>query len=302
MGRLILVAALTCLVLFALPPARSVADPVSPTPVRPVDLSHVVEGSGPTLVIVHGGWGDQRSFSHAAPILAQRSTVVRVSLRLHWPNPWPASEREAIASYRAQVHVADLVALVERLGRGPVDLLGHSYGGAVAALLAQSRPDLIRKLILVEPSLYSLWPSCPGGQEYVQDLAEWRAEMRAKIDAGQDPIAIVRAMYDDDRPGTFDSFPEWRRQTLIDNARTTAPLLANSLLSEPFGCAEAKQMKMPVLIVEGEKTSPGMRAIDTKLLECMHASRRAVLPGVGHTIQFGAPEVMAVVVAEFLAR
>jgi pimeloyl-ACP methyl ester carboxylesterase len=45
-----------------------------------------------------------------------------------------------------------------------------------------------------------------------------------------------------------------------------------------------------------------MRAIDTKLLECMPAARRAVLPGVGHTIQFGAPEVMAVVVADFLAR
>jgi pimeloyl-ACP methyl ester carboxylesterase len=49
------------------------------------------------------------------------------------------------------VHVADLVALIERLGRSPVDLLGHSYGGAVAALLAQSQPDLIRKLVRVDP-------------------------------------------------------------------------------------------------------------------------------------------------------
>jgi pimeloyl-ACP methyl ester carboxylesterase len=302
MRRSVPAAALTCLLLFALRPAWSIADPVPPPSVRPADLSHVVEGSGPTLVIVHGGWGDQRSFSGASPILAQGSTVVRVSLRLHWPNPWPASEQEAIASYRAQVHVADLVALIERLGRAPVDLMGHSYGGAIAALLAQSRPDLIRKLILVEPALYSLWPSCPGGEEYVQGLAASRAKMRAKIEAGQDPLAILRAMYDDDRPGTFDSFPEWRRQILIDNARTTEPLFKNSLLSEPFGCAEAKQMKMPVLLVEGEKTSPGMRAIDTKLLECLPDSRRAVLPGVGHTIQFGAPEVMAVVVADFLRR
>ena len=59
---------------------------------------------------------------------------------------------------------------------------------------------------------------------------------------------------------------------------------------------------MPVLLVEGEKTSPGMRAIGTRLLECMPAARRAVLPGVGRTIQFDAPEVMAVVVADFMAR
>ena len=57
-----------------------------------------------------------------------------------------------------------------------------------------------------------------------------------------------------------------------------------------------------VLLVEGQKTSPGMRAIGTRLLECLPDSRRAVLPGVGHTIQFDAPEVMAVVVADFLAR
>jgi pimeloyl-ACP methyl ester carboxylesterase len=295
-------AGLTSLLLFGLPPMRSVADPIPHPSARPAELSFVEEGSGPTLVIVHGGWGDQRSFSRAAPILAQGRKVVRVSLRLHWPNPWPASEEEAIASYRAQVHVADVVALIEKLGASPVDLLGHSYGGAVAALLAQSRPDLIRKLVLVEPSLYSLWPSCPGGQGYVQGLTAARAKMRARIDAGQDPLAIVRAMYDDDRPGTFDSFPEWRRQTLIDNARTTAPLFANSLLSEPFGCAQAQQMRMAVLLVEGEKTSPGMRAIDTKLLDCLPDARRAVLPGVGHTIQFDAPEVMAIVVAHFLGR
>jgi hypothetical protein len=118
--------------------------------------------------------------------------------------------------------------------------------------------------------------SCPGCQEHLADLAAWRAEMRAKIDAGRDPEAIVRAMYDDDRPGAFDSFPAWRRQTLIDNARTTAPLFANILLPEPFGCAEAEQMEMPVLLVEAEKTSPGMRAIGTRLLECLLDSRRAV--------------------------
>jgi len=33
-------------------------------------------------------------------------------------------------------------------------------------------------------------------------------------------------------------------------------------------------MKMPVLLVEGEKTSPGMRAIDTKLLGEVEASAK----------------------------
>jgi pimeloyl-ACP methyl ester carboxylesterase len=155
------------------------------------------------------------------------------------------------------VHVADLVALIERLGRSPVDLLGHSYGGAVAALLAQSRPDLIRKLVLVEPALYSLWPFRPLGEEYVRGLSASRKKMRAKIDSGQDPVAIVRAMYDDDRPGRFESFPAWRRQTLVDNARTTAPLFVNSLLSEPFGCRARHPVRRARADGSGRRRLPG---------------------------------------------
>jgi hypothetical protein len=45
-----------------------------------------------------------------------------------------------------------------------------------------------------------------------------------------------------------------------------------------------------------------VRAIDARHLERIPAARRAVLPGLGHSIPFGAPEVMAVVVAGFLAR
>lgn len=61
-------------------------------------------------------------------------------------------------------------------------------------------------------------------------------------------------------------------------------------------------MAMPVLLVEGEKTSPGMRAIGTRLLECLPDSSRAVLPGNGRAIQFDAPEAMASAVTEFLGR
>ena len=45
-----------------------------------------------------------------------------------------------------------------------------------------------------------------------------------------------------------------------------------------------------------------MRAIGTRLLECLPDSRRAVLPGAGRAIQLDATEWMAVVVADFLAR
>ena len=57
---------------------------------------------------------------------------------------------------------------------------------------------------------------------------------------------------------------------------------------------------MPV--VEGEKTAVVMHAIAKALLPCIPGAKHVVLAGATHTIQFDAPEAMARVVADYLAR
>lgn len=262
----------------------------------------MTEGTGPPLFIIHGGWGDQRSFATSAKVLSASSTVTRVSIRLHWPNPWPTTDDEAYATYKVATHAADVAALIQASGRAPVDLLGHSYGGLVAAVVARERPDLVRKLVLVEPTVTWLLRDQPGGENLVAGTQRWGEKMLKRARSGEDPAAIVRSIYDDDEPGTFDAFPEARREVLLANARTIGPLVANGPSKVPFTCQDASRMRMPVLIVEGEKTSKGPQMIDSVLLACVPSSRRAVLPNAGHTIQYDAPETMARVVAWFLAR
>ena len=54
-----------------------------------------------------------------------------------------------VAAYRAKHLVADLVALIESQG-APIDLLvAHDWGGALAWNLAAQRPDLMRRLMIV---------------------------------------------------------------------------------------------------------------------------------------------------------
>lgn len=265
-------------------------------------IASMTEGSGPPLVIIHGGWGDQRSFAASAKVLSASSTVIRVSLRLHWPNPWPATEDEAYAMYTVATHAADVAALIQASGRAPVDLLGHSYGGLVAAVVARSRPDLVRRLILAEPTVTWLLRGEPAAEDLLAGSVRWGLAMQERFRSGEDPAAIVRSMYDDERPGTFDSFPEARREVLLANARTIGLLAANGPSKVPFTCQDASGMRMPVLILEGEKTGRGAKLVDTILLACVPNSRRVVLPNSGHTIQYDAPEEMARVVAWFLAQ
>ena len=282
------------------PPSPSSNETSSPR--RAGEVASVSEGSGPPLVIVHGAWGDQRSFSLAAPILAEQSTVTRVSLRLHWPNEWPASEQEAYDSYVFETHAADLAALIEKSGRYPVDLLGHSYGGVVVVVLARSRPDLVRRLILVEPSLFGLLRGRADGEKILADAVNWRDRDLARFRSGEDPLEMMRGWYDEKAPGTFDAFPEWRRQIITANARTMGPVLTHNWVDFPFRCQDAATLRMPVLIVEGAKTGAGMQKITSILAGCLPDARRVVLPNSTHTIQYDAPEAMAQEVVEFLTK
>lgn len=50
---------------------------------------------------------------------------------------------------------AAVIRLIERHGGGPVVLAAHSYGAAVAVTVAQDRPDLVRRLVLVAPAAFS---------------------------------------------------------------------------------------------------------------------------------------------------
>jgi pimeloyl-ACP methyl ester carboxylesterase len=268
----------------------------------PAGIASVTEGKGPPLFIIHGAWGDLRSFSRAAPILSERSTVTRVSLRLHWPNPWPATEKEAYDGYLVENHAADVAKAIERSGRAPVDLLGHSYGGVVAVVLARSRPDLVRRLILVEPALYALLRGRADGEKFISDEAKWRDGLLARVRSGEDPLAMTRGMYDGSHPGTFDALPGWRRRILAANARTMGPALTHNWVDFPFACKDAASLRMPVLIVQGEKTDADMREIAAVLAGCLPDARRVALPDSSHAIQFDAPEAMARAVTEFVAR
>lgn len=101
---------------------------------------------GPTgalpIVLVHGLYGQGRNLGAQARRLAQTRRVVTVDLRNHGDSP-----QDDRADYPALAD--DLAQLIVDLG-GRVDLVGHSMGGKAAMVLALSRPDLIRRLVVMD--------------------------------------------------------------------------------------------------------------------------------------------------------
>ena len=63
------------------------------------------------------------------------------------------SEAPTGFSYSIEDHAASIVALLDDLGLRGVTLVGHSMGGAIAIVIARTRPDLIARLVLAEANL-----------------------------------------------------------------------------------------------------------------------------------------------------
>ena len=57
-------------------------------------------------------------------------------------------------------YVADATAICEQVLGQPAVVIGHSLGGGTAAGLAQTRPDLVRGVVLEDPAIMA--PSSPG--------------------------------------------------------------------------------------------------------------------------------------------
>lgn len=98
----------------------------------------------PTVVLLHAGVADTRSWHGVMRALAQTGTIIAYDRRGFGESPAPTG------SFR---HLDDLIAVLDAHARGPVVLVGNSTGGALAIDAALELGDRIAGLVLVAPAV-----------------------------------------------------------------------------------------------------------------------------------------------------
>jgi lipase len=110
----------------------------------------------PTVVCLHGVTGHGERYKRLATERWTRFHVLAPDLRGHgrsgWEPPWTLG-----------THADDLVETFGELG--PVDWVGHSFGGRLILELAAREPQLVRRVVLLDPAIQLL----PHVAEFVAD-------------------------------------------------------------------------------------------------------------------------------------
>lgn len=99
------------------------------------------------IVFLHGFGGHAVQFAYQLQDFAARSRVIALDHRGHGKSDAP------VGGYSMPRIVADLEIVLDRLGvHGPVVLVGHSFGGAVALEFAVKNPSRLSHLVLIAVS------------------------------------------------------------------------------------------------------------------------------------------------------
>jgi pimeloyl-ACP methyl ester carboxylesterase len=217
------------------------------------------------------------------------------------------SEEPANADYSLEAMARDTIALFTALGLRAVDAVGHSAGGTQLALVAAQRPDLIRRLVLLDPVLAFLdggEPS-PGNSAMAEGARRRRPEfesreaMRASY-SSRPPFSLWQPPY-------LDAYLTWGTETLPDGrARLRCRPETEARMFEgvprPGAAADLfARVHCPILLL-----TPGLEVGRVGPVEHVtdHAPRvrHRVVAGHGHFFPYETPDQTIAAIREFLAE
>ena len=136
-------------------------------------------GSGAPIVFLHGGLRFfDTNFTKQRDYFASFRKVIGIDRRGHGHSPDTAQP----FSYFQMAE--DTAAVIEQLGLGPVDVVGHSDGGNIGLILARYHPQLVRRLVVSGANLRAALPADElkrRSQWTPQQIAEKAREIDTKL-------------------------------------------------------------------------------------------------------------------------
>ncbi|MCY7865378.1 alpha/beta hydrolase [Bacillus spizizenii] len=132
------------------------------------NIHYQVRGTGPIILLVHGGGGDADKFHHVADHLANWYTVVTYDRRGHSRS----NLANQIEDYRVETHSDDAHRLLAKITNKPAYVFGSSSGAVIGLDLCIRHPEQVHVMIPHEPILLQLLHGneLKQAEQFMEDL------------------------------------------------------------------------------------------------------------------------------------
>jgi pimeloyl-ACP methyl ester carboxylesterase len=250
-------------------------------------------GEGPTVVLIHGSLSSSRQWRKLTERLRDRFRVLA-------PELYAAEEGGLAQTTRiGDFCFAEDCAFARRLiedAAGDVHVVGHSWGGVIAARAALDRREKIASLTLIEPSCFHLLDK--SGSEYAEIFGVYE---RGRTLFSRGETAEAAELFVDYwmEPGAFDSMPAGRQEPIVAamvrlHQDWAGTLDMNTRLDE------FRTFRPPTLLLRARDTrQPSARIVDL-IGEALPNAVRVEIEHGGHMSPITNPDPVNAAIARFL--
>jgi pimeloyl-ACP methyl ester carboxylesterase len=264
--------------------------------INDVRLAYEISGTEEIpLVMVHGGLLSRRNWDWVVPYLAESFRILTYDRRGYGESERPSGQGSA------HRHVADLAALIEHLGLGPVWAAGQSFGGNIVVRLAAERPDLLQGITAHEPDLFSLVADDPAVAPMLEDLKTLNTAVTERITSGDHAGAAKQFVEEGLGEGLWSQLPPEFRQIVTNETPNVLEEL-NDPDGIVFDLESIRGFTRPALLTFGDQTAPVFPPVITRLAETMSSAEISTFTGAGHIPQVEQPKNYAETITAFVHR
>ena len=257
-----------------------------------IKLAYVDEGKGKeTILMIHGLGSYLPAWKKNISELSKYYRVIAVDL----PGYGKSSKlpHSGLMSFYAGV----IAEFIQKLDLGPVNLAGHSMGGQISMVLALEKPELVKRLILVDPAGFEAFTA--GQRNWFKDVMTPNLVRLTTVDAIETNLASNFYRMPDDARFMIEDRIAMRDASDFEAYCLAVARSVHGMVEEPV-LEKLTRIKMPTLIFFGENDmlipnrylNPGFTSkIANTGAGLIKGSKLVMVPKCGHFMMYEKPDV-----------
>jgi pimeloyl-ACP methyl ester carboxylesterase len=266
-----------------------------------IRLAYMDEGKGAeTLVMIHGLGSYSQAWKKNISELSKKYRVIAIDL------PGYGKSSKAPHSGLMTFYAGLVSEFIQQMKLGPVNLAGHSMGGQISMVLALAKPELVKRLILVDPAGFEAFHA--GQKSWFKEVMTPNLVRLTSLEAIETNLASNFYRLPKDAHFMIEDRIAWRDASDFEAYCLAVSRSVAGMVDEPV-LDKLDKLKQPTLIFFGEDDllipnrylNPGFtKKIAEQGAAKIKNSKLIMVPKCGHFMMFEKAEVFNTETAAFI--